>query len=647
MGFEVYDIETLSNLFTYTGYDYMNKKWYQFVICKWRNDFNELVEHLFQMVNNKYIQIGFNNENFDYPVIHHILNHHEEYSNLSGQEIAQHLYDKAQDLINNTNEDGKQFNTIADKNKFIRQIDLYKVWHYNNNARRTSLKDLEVCMNMPNVEEMPIDHHSWCKEGDEKLVLAYNKNDVEATVLFFEITLGKTNYSLYKDKNKLQLRSQLQSQYQIPCLNYPDVKIGEELILSLYCRKTGKNMYELKKSGGTPRSSINLANCIPPWANFKSKEFNELKRKFQNTVITNSKGEFSESVIYHGIKINYGTGGAHSATYPGVYESDDYWIIVDQDVGSLYPSIAIQLGLYPEHLGPEFLEIYDKDIVSVRLAEKIKPKKERDMVIMDGFKLSANGIYGKSGEETSALYDPLYTMRTTIGGQLFLSLWTEKLVEAIPEIKFIQHNTDGITYMVPRKDLETVSKISKEMTELTGLYIEDNFYSKFVLRDVNNYLSVYENGDFKAKGAFEIDKEYHKDPSMKIVPIAIKEYYINNIPVEQTIRNHTNIYDFCLRLKVNSAATGKFTHFNDEGKVVTDDLSRTTRYYIGRGLKSGSITKAFHDGRISAVNKGFSGILFNRFEEKPMSEYKIDYSFYIAEANKIINAVDDGQLSLF
>jgi hypothetical protein len=76
-------------------------------------------------------------------------------------------------------------------------------------------------------------------------------------------------------------------------------------------------------------------------------------------------------------------------------------------------------------------------------------------------------------------------------------------------------------------------------------------------------------------------------------------------------------------------------------------LSRTTRYYIGRGLQAGSINKAFYDGRISAVNKGFSGIIFNKFEEKPMEEYKIDYSFYISEANKIINAVDDGQLSLF
>ena len=106
------------------------------------------------------------------------------------------------------------------------------------------------------------------------------------------------------------------------------------------------------------------------------------------------------------------------------------------------------------------------------------------MVIMEGFKLAANGIYGKSGEETSPLYDPLYTMKTTIGGQMFLSLWTEKLVEAVPEIKFIQHNTDGITYLCPRKDVNKVNKVKEEMTNLTGLYIEDNIYTKFVVRDV-------------------------------------------------------------------------------------------------------------------------------------------------------------------
>lgn len=342
--------------------------------------------------------------------------------------------------------------------------------------------------------------------------------------------------------------------------------------------------------------------------------------------------------------MDYGTGGLHSCTEPGIYSADDYWMILDEDVGSLYPSLAIQLGLYPEHLGPEFLEIYDKDIVSVRLAEKVKPKKERDMVIMEGFKLSANGIYGKSGEESSALYDPLYTMRTTIGGQMFISLWTEKLVKAIPEIKFLQHNTDGITYLLPRKDLHKAKSVSEEMTKLTGLYIEDNVYTKMVLRDVNNYMAVYENGDVKLKGCFEIDKEYHKDPSMRIVPIALKEYYVNNIPISKTIKEHTDIFDFCLRLKTNSKSTPYYKYLED-GKIVNKKLDRTTRYYISNS--GGIIVKEFDGDRISGINVGYSVTLFNKFEEKSIEDYNINYSFYIAEAYKIKNAVDNGQLSLF
>ena len=640
INYEIYDLETLINLFTYTGYDCINKKWRQFVVCSWLNQISELVDWLYTIKDNNYYMIGFNNENFDYPIIHHIINHYEEYKYMTGEEIAQDIYNKAQQLINN------EFNTIADKNKYIKQIDLFRIWHYNNAARSTSLKDLEICMNMPNVEEMPFSHNHWCKKGDEELILSYNKNDVEATFLFFKTTLGQTDYVLYKGKNKLKLRSDIQNQFGLLCLNYPDVKIGEELIINLYCKKTGKNKFDLKKQGGTKRNSIALKDCIPYWANFETSEFQKLKKQFENTIITNIKGEFKSSVIFHGIKIDYGTGGAHSSAEPGIYIADDNWTILDEDIGSLYPSIAIQLGLYPEHLGPEFLEIYDKDIVSVRLAEKKKPKKERNMVIMEGFKLCANGIYGKSGDETSILYDPLYTMKTTIGGQMFLSLWTEKLVKAIPEIKFIQHNTDGITYLLPRKDISKAQAVAEEMSKLTGLYIEDNFYSKFILRDVNNYLAVYENGDYKAKGDFEIDKEYHKDPSMRIVPLAVKEYFINGIKIEDTIKNHTNIFDFCLRLKTNSKSDGIFTHLVDS-KIINDELNRTTRYYISNSKNSGTLSKRFNDGRITRINVGYSAIIFNKYVEKEIKDYNIDYNFYIKEAYKLKNAVSNGQLSLF
>lgn len=641
---EVYDIEVLSNCFTYTGLDIYTKTWYQFVIHYSRNDVKELIDHL---TRKELILVGFNNEKYDYPILHHLLNHKEDYISLNPITLTQLLYDKSQEIIS------MEFSAIADKNKFIPQIDLFLIWHYNNKARHCSLKQLEVAMRLPNVEDMPIHHTKYCTEEDIPIILSYNKNDVYATSKFFLVTLGKTNYSLYNGKNKLDLRFKLQKKFSLPCINYPDVKIGEQLILKLYLQKTGLNYWDVKNSK-TFRNHIELKDCIPSWANFKSKEFNELKNIFKNTVIFNIKGEFSYDIIFHGIKINYGTGGCHSSIKSGIYESNNEWIIVDEDVGSLYPSLALSLGIYPEHLGKDFLDIYSW-IVNTRLSEKKKPKKERDMVIMEGFKLSANGIYGKSGEETSFLYDPLYTMKTTIGGQMFLSLWTEKLVEAIPEIKFIQHNTDGITYLCPRSKLFLTKQISEEMTALTGLYIEDNYYKKIVIRDVNNYAAQYESGDIKYKGCFEIDKEFHKDPSMRIVPIALSKYFFNEIPVEETIKSHKDIYDFCMLLKLNSKFKGEARRYDE--KI---ELSKTTRYYIsnkGYNLvkidpsvkcKTSSFKTLTDSGfKETGINVGFVGTLFNTYVDKDIKDYDINYKFYILECKKIINSIEDKQLSLF
>ena len=55
---EVYDIECLRNLFTYTGYCPKEDKYYQFVICDWRNELNELYQHL---TRDKLLQVGYNN----------------------------------------------------------------------------------------------------------------------------------------------------------------------------------------------------------------------------------------------------------------------------------------------------------------------------------------------------------------------------------------------------------------------------------------------------------------------------------------------------------------------------------------------------------------------------------------------------------
>lgn len=431
-----------------------------------------------------------------------------------------------------------------------------------------------------------------------------------------------------------------------------DVPMGEELMLQLYARETNQNPYYLKRNGGTPRDSICLENCIPFWCNIKTKEFNTFLNKIKKTCIKGEKGEFSFSVIFHGFKFDFGIGGAHGSIESGVYKSDDCWIILDLDVSSLYPSIAKSLGLYPEQLGPEFMRMYSQ-FIEKRIAEKHKPKNERDNVLIEGYKLVLNGTYGKSNEEKSFLYDPLYTFKTTIAGQLFISMWAERMVEAVPELVFIQVNTDGITVKIPKEKLELIRQVNNQLTEETSLGIEEAFYSKMCIRDVNNYISVYEdstkeNEHIKLKGDFEIYKEYHKDPSMRIVPMAVKDYFVYGIPVEDTIRNHRDIYDFCLRLKTNSKSTPYIEHLDKSGiNIVNDKLDRTTRYYISSGKESGRLYKKFTDGRITGVNIGYSVRVFNKYEEKDWEDYKINYNFYIREANKLKNPLVYKPLNLF
>lgn len=472
---EVYDIECLSNLFTYTGFCRTTKTWHQFVIHSSRNDYFELIKHLQRK---SLILIGYNNDSYDYPVLHHLLKHFDEYQYLNGWELSQRIYQKSQSIIN------EEFSVIADWNKLIFQIDLFKVWHFENKAKLTSLKNLEVAMNLERVEDMPIEHYQFVKEEDIQLVLDYNKNDVVATCKFLDITLGNTDLPLYKGKNKLALRFAIKKKFGLNGINFNDIKLGTELILSLYCKKFNKNMKYIRKLR-TPREIIQLEDCLPVWMEFKTNKFNSLITKFKNTIIYNgeTKGKVDFSVIYHGIKIDYGTGGAHACIKPGVYLEDSEYGIYDVDIDSLYPSLAITQGLYPEHLGPEWIDIYNGEIVSKRIAEK-KKSKDKDFVIIEGFKLAANGSYGKTNEANSWLYDPLYAMKTTISGQIFISMWIEYICENIPDCTILNVNTDGITFRFPKSYKNKLVELCDELTSKCKLTYELNCYKKMVIRDV-------------------------------------------------------------------------------------------------------------------------------------------------------------------
>lgn len=621
---EVYDLEVTASAFTYTGLDVKTGKVSQFILHKDKNELSEMMAHLKSLKG----MIGFNVINFDYPIIHYMMNEWKyrftrEWSNEGWIKL---IFDEAQRVISLQNsKDFKVQSAIPVKYVKIPQLDLFRVWHFNNKARMTSLKSLEIAMNYPNVMDMPIDYKRTNISLDEvyDVILPYNLNDVEATHEFYKRSL-----------DKIGLRKGLITKYGLPCINYPDSKIGEELVLKLYCEATGKDIWETKKLR-SERLEIALKDCIFDYVKFETPEFNKLLNIFKNKVIKETKGAIAESVIFNGIKYDFGTGGLHAARKAGIYISDENGDIESCDVASMYPTIGIENIIYPEHLGEEFCDIYE-DI----LKQRIEAKKAGDMVMSDGYKLSLNSVYGKSNDKHSFLYDPLYTMKTTLNGQLMIAMLCEKL--ALEGMDILMVNTDGFETYVPKGKMDLYYSICKDWEKQTKLTLEYVRYTKIILRDINNYISISDKGKVKYKGAFEIDKDYHKDNSFKIIPIALSEFFVKGIPVEETIRNHDNLYDYCGRQKFKGKDYGTTSSIVGD-RIVTEEQQKNVRYYISN--RGSSFIKNYAKGSNEVINKGYLVTIYNKHDDKHIKD--INWHFYEKECYKEINNIIKKQLTLF
>lgn len=621
---EIYDIETLSNCFTYSAVDRDSDNIVKFVIWKGKNDLYDLLVHLTNVKG----MIGFNSINFDYPVMHYILKEREKLIQIDGDKIAKLIYKKAQSVI------FQEYSAIKESEVLIPQLDLFRIWHYDNKARITGLKKLEIAMCFENVQDMPYSHeHKITTEEQVQEILDYNINDILATKAFYKLT-----------EDKLELRKGLQTKYGLDCLNFPDSKIGEQLMLKLYCHYTNQLEDEIKRKR-THRTLFRFAECIPHYIKFQTPEFNQLLDYLKGIEVKELKESFKYSFEYNGFTFDLGTGGIHGCIKPGIYKSDEDFIIVDADVASLYPSLAITLNLYPEHLGEQFSQIYEEGIVKPRL----EAKKAGDKVMADGFKLSANSVYGKSNSEYSFLYDPLYTLKTTLAGQLALCMLSEMLMTKVPNLTMLQINTDGLTVSIPHEHKRLYWEICQEWEAQTKLVLEYVAYSQMIIRDVNNYIAVSQKDNkVKYKGTFKPnhemikDGEYHKSLSQGIVSLAVADYFLKGISVEQTIKESKDIYLFC---KTFNATHGwKCETLDSNGNIETQQ--KTNRYYISN---DGKTFRKLKDDRIIEIEAGGTlVIIFNKFEEpiystvtgKHFGNYNINYDYYINECYKIIHKID-------
>ena len=676
----VYDLETYPNLFSFCVISADGKNGYIFEISERKDDREVMFDFIQKLLEDEARLVGFNNLAFDYPVLHYIIQNPDC--------TVDDIYKEAQRVIQVLKTDRFGINI---KNKIIPQVDLFKLNHFDNAAKMTSLKIIQFNMKLDNLQELPYPFDQKLSFSEMQEVIEYNANDVVSTLKFY-----------YENIGNLQLRESLSKKYGRDFTNASDSKIGGEIFIQELEKVNKGSCYRFvkgkRKIRQTPRKSgIFIREVILPYIKFETPEFNAILNWFKLQHIRETKGVFSDilesdlhevakyarlvkkkspklkdeptedeiaefrkkipfaevevnelksgkksyyftwniaealNVVVNGHEYVFGVGGIHSSVEPSLVESNDEFVIIDLDVTSYYPNLAIKNTLFPKHLSDQFCKTYEALFEERKTYAKGSPEN-------GAIKLALNATYGNSNNQYSPFYDPQYTMAITVNGQLSLCMLLEEILK-LKDATSVQSNTDGITFRVRREDSEKVNELTREWERITGLEMERADYSAMYIRDVNSYIGIYEGSDkFKAKGAYEVTDAHHKNQSAKIVQKAAQAHLIKGVSVEDFIKNHEDKYDFMLRTKIPK--NFKLVSVDEEG--IDHKEQNITRYYVSTSEKARTLIKVMpplkgkedKGDRRNEIEAGRKCIVCNNILD---FEGEIDYDYYIEATEKLIS----------
>lgn len=630
----VYDIETIKGYFLFVSYDLGKNKWNEFSICRSKNEIFNLLNYLESNKTRKFV--GFNNLNFDGQVIEYIWRNNNSWVDLKNTEISAIIHQYASDLIGDINY-GK-FPTYHEETLTFKQVDLFKIAHYDNKNRMVGLKRLEYEMDMDNVEEMPVapdkEHFS---SVDEQNLVHYCYHDVKATILFYKHLTGDVEHELYKGTNELEIREVLSETFGFDCTNYSNSKYGDEIVKKLYAERVGIDISNLPKKG-TFRKILKFSSGIPDYIEFKTAPLKSFLEQMRKKQITPSE-EF-EQKVYIGNQIHtFALGGLHNEIDGKQYFSDEEYLLLDVDVTGYYVATIINNEYAPKHLnGKYFVGAYSW-IYNERT--KLKPLAKSDKKIkgiVAGYKEAGVSVYGKLGDRTNWMYDPQARLNVCIAGELSILMLIED--HELDGSKCIMSNTDGAMFIVKRKNLDNFYKICKDWCEKTKYALEFAPFKSIHFLNVNNYLGVKEDGEIKYKGIFCQDSFLHKNKSNRVIALALRANILNNIDVTEFIMNHNNIYDFCGR----SSAGNTFYHAIKDGK---SKASKLIRYYVAKEgytimkmVKEGNLTGA-NDTNVKPAEE--PKVILNKIENVEYHLGNIKKEWYISEVNKVLYRLGTGK----
>lgn len=630
----VYDIEVFQNIFHCSVKNTETNDIYKFEISERKNQLRDLVKFFKQV--DKYITwgdyyttninipanvifCGYNNLHYDNPIINYIIEYEDKLMQYNIPTICSSIFNLS-----------KTITTSSEDN-----IDAWKHWKYQiwfdtfdiltmlySNKLRVGLKEIQVTMQYPNVQEFVCDWTKPLPLEDFDSMIDYNINDIEST-----------SELLNRCKKDVDLRIAIEDEYGVRVLSKDGVNIGMKILTQKYLEKTGLTWQDIKDLR-SPMSVIPLKDVILPFIKYDSPILQRILEDMKNQIVSPGRKGYENKFVFNNLRYSVGVGGIHSVNSPEIIIPRDDEMLIDIDVASLYPSMLIEYEFYPKHLGKEFLEVY-KQIKD----ERIEAKHNGDKVKNETLKLALNGLSGNLQNEHNFCYSPFAVMQIRINGQLLLLMLAEKLTQI--GCRIVQANTDGLFVLLKKDAYSKVNSICREWEQLTKLTLEEDRFKAMYQYAINDYFAITEDNKVKEKGMFITTVKLGKGLTPKIIPKAVISFFKDGISVEDTIKNCTDIRDFLM-----SEKTGKQWHV----EYMNEEQQRTNRFYASTNGGYLWKWKYSNDSDIKSYQNMLtaSGVtLLNKFDDKPIKERKINYRYYIMEAYKIIRDLKPLQLSLW
>lgn len=663
---KIYDIECYKNYFCVGIKDYSTKEIIFYEISEERNDL-DLIYKWFKEYNG--FLISFNGLHYDNMIIKYLLNNYKNYKNWDKYNVLADLKYFSDKIITSDVYDD-EIKTI----KYLRvnwtDIDLFSYWSKMLRiSKKISLKSLAIQLGYSVVQELPYKPDTILKLEDLPKLRTYNTvHDLGITELLTD--------AMYEE---IKLRANIVSEYKLNCWSWDAPKIASEALLQDYCRITGKKVKDVRNQR-FEKPTLYLDRLLKGFnPEFKLPIFQKLWLD-----ICNSQNSFSQELLVNqantSIRLSYGIGGLHSVNENETYVSNNDTQVITSDVASLYPNLMIN---YHCLRYKEVLERY----IEVK-TERLIAKKAKDKAKDTFLKLILNSTSGLIDNQHSWLYFPEGAMRLRLIGQLILTKCIEECI--LNNWQVVSANTDGIEVIVPKNELNKYKELLDNTCRLFNLDLEHENYSKIVYKNVNNYIAVTEDGKYKQKGLFVPKPILGNSVDELVIAKALEAYYTKDIQPREFISNpdkyDLHIYDYCKSNKIGKDFTvyhnseiqqqlnryyfskkGAYLFKQKKSNIYSEsDRNRLTQEIINNDGANGAgyapnwkpltseqikiqVDKLIYgNATMQHVNVGNAVILFNNYEEKSWKDYNVNYNYYIASTQKIIDEIANfNQLVLF